>query len=451
MKIVIFDDDPTGSQTVSGCPLLLSWDQQALINGLNHPSSLLFLLTNTRSMSVDLAENRIRQTCQTVDNALKEAGFCLEDIFFVSRGDSTLRGHGVLEPEIINQILGPFDATFHIPAFLEGGRTTVNGVHLLHGYPVHNTEFGRDRNFGYSTSALDSWLEEKSNGVIAAENVIRISIPLLDEAAQSAIGMDSLLDCLRELKDNKSVVVDAELPSQLAILGQAVRSLQRKKQFLFRSAASFINGLANFPIKSCQPERLSALRLKTISGQFKPGLVMVGSYVPLADRQLKILLNQDSCVGIEIPVKEIDCAFKSGSTELILFDLENQLLKKINHLLALKKTPVLFSTRGEFNYESSKVMIDFGNKIADSMASLVAKIAPKLGYVISKGGITTHVFLQKGLKIDSVELKGQLLPGLSLVCADSYLLAKELPIVTFPGNLGDEKTLLSAWKIMEGL
>ena len=30
MKIIIFDDDPTGSQTVYGCPLLLNWDEQTL-------------------------------------------------------------------------------------------------------------------------------------------------------------------------------------------------------------------------------------------------------------------------------------------------------------------------------------------------------------------------------------------------------------------------------------
>ena len=42
MKIVVIDDDPTGSQTVHSCPLLLRWDVDSLRRGLRHPSPLLF-------------------------------------------------------------------------------------------------------------------------------------------------------------------------------------------------------------------------------------------------------------------------------------------------------------------------------------------------------------------------------------------------------------------------
>jgi uncharacterized protein YgbK (DUF1537 family) len=42
-----------------------------------------------------------------------------------------------------------------------------------------------------------------------------------------------------------------------------------------------------------------------------------------------------------------------------------------------------------------------------------------------------------------VLLQGQLRPGLSLV------LAADLPVVTFPGNLGDGETLLQSWQQLE--
>ena len=51
MKVVVIDDDPTGSQTVHSCPLLLRWDSVTLRRGLRHPSSLLFVLANTRALS----------------------------------------------------------------------------------------------------------------------------------------------------------------------------------------------------------------------------------------------------------------------------------------------------------------------------------------------------------------------------------------------------------------
>ena len=52
-----------------------------------------------------------------------------------------------------------------------------------------------------------------------------------------------------------------------------------------------------------------------------------------------------------------------------------------------------------------------------------------------------------------MQLEGQLLPGLSLVRpmkdgASSAVAG--LPIVTFPGNLGDDNTLVEAWRLMQG-
>ena len=40
MKIIVIDDDPTGSQSVYGCPLLLTWDQETLLRGLKNSSNL---------------------------------------------------------------------------------------------------------------------------------------------------------------------------------------------------------------------------------------------------------------------------------------------------------------------------------------------------------------------------------------------------------------------------
>ncbi|WP_320666824.1 four-carbon acid sugar kinase family protein [Prochlorococcus sp. MIT 1307] len=449
MKIVVFDDDPTGSQTVYGCPLLLRWDKSSLVQAINHPSPLLFLLANTRSMNPVLAEKRIGEICQSIKQVLIEQEILLENICFVSRGDSTLRGHGTLEPEVINSLLGPFDATLHVPAFLEGGRTTVNGVHFLHGKPVHTTEFARDKAFGYSTSDLDLWLQEKSRGKIVAQNVDRLNFASLDAAINSKTGLKNLIDFLLALSGNRPVVVDAQHPSQLEVLGKVVRTLIGRKRFLFRSAASLINGLSNLPGKTHNAEEFASLRLKESSGDLKPGLVMVGSHVRLADEQLELLLKQDCCEGIEFPAKQIASVFLGDLADTLLSDFETEVLYKLNLILASRKTPVIYTTRGEIYFSSIEARINFGNFLAEFMASVVKKVIIKLGYVISKGGVTTHTFLEKGLNLASVELKGQLLPGLSVVCATDYSLAEGLPIVTFPGNLGFKDTLLSAWQLME--
>ena len=119
-----------------------------------------------------------------------------------------MRGHGVLEPRVLSDAFGPFDATFHCPAFLEGGRTTVHGIHYLYGNPVHTTPFAHDTLFGYSTSHLPTWLEEKSCGAISANKVDHLDLSVLDTSS-SSLSLD-LVSRLRSLKDNTSVIVDAE-------------------------------------------------------------------------------------------------------------------------------------------------------------------------------------------------------------------------------------------------
>jgi hypothetical protein len=68
--------------------------------------------------------------------------------------------------------------------------------------------------------------------------------------------------------------------------------------------------------------------------------------------------------------------------------------------------------------------------------------------VISKGGITSHTLLAEGLGCSAVELQGQLLPGLSLVLTGPEARVPALPVLTFPGNLGDADTLRQAWQLL---
>ncbi len=448
MKIIVFDDDPTGSQTVHGCPLLLRWDKETLIKGLNNSSPLLFLLTNSRSLSPEMAEIRIREICKILKELISDLGLKNKDFLFVSRGDSTLRGHGVLEPEVINQELGPFNATFHIPAFFEGARITIDGIHLLNNIPVHKTIFAKDKIFGYSTSNLALWLEEKSNSKIKAGNITSISLEDLNNAHRHEKDMKNFVNLLSNLKDNRIVTVDATSKIHLDTFVKAIKELSDSKRFLFRSAASLINSLAEISTESNKIKDLSSLIIKESSGKNKPGLILVGSHVKLADQQLEVILNQKSCIGIEIDLNEIMPIFEKDKSEKFLIEFENKLLSEMIYILNANKTLVLYTTRGELSFQSNINRIEFGIFLAELMARLAGRCSNKLGYIISKGGITTNTLLSEGLKLSLVNLKGQVLPGLSVVCPEEVSIA--LPIITFPGNLGNKDTLLDVWNIMEG-
>ncbi|WP_413441913.1 four-carbon acid sugar kinase family protein [Synechococcus sp. MIT S1220] len=447
MKVVVIDDDPTGSQTVHGCPLLLRWDVETLRRGLRHPSPLLFLLADTRSLAPIAAAKRNREIASNLDGALRAEALQRADVLLVSRGDSTLRGHGVLEPDTLQQVFGPFDATFHVPAFLEGGRTTVHGVHLLHGQPVHTTPFAADRLFGFSSSDLAVWLEEKSSGAIRRADVQRISGRELDAACGA--GLPRLVDRLRSLRGNAPVVVDAEQQQQLRSFGAAVRALRSEKRFLFRSAASLVKALADPGPQPLDTRGLAALRRRGAAGECLSGLVMVGSHVPLADQQLEWLLAEPDCRGLELPVRRIARVLEGPTPDLLLADLERVWSQELKTLLASGCTPVLFTSRGELRFASEQEGRRFSRETARLMGRLASSVATDLGYLISKGGITTQTLLARGLALESVQLEGQLLPGLSLV-RPSAGPCSGLPILTFPGNLGSAGTLREAWQRLEG-
>jgi uncharacterized protein YgbK (DUF1537 family) len=462
LKVVVLDDDPTGSQTVHSAPLLLRWDADSLSAGLRHPSPLLFLLANTRALDAAAAAERVREICRALRPALEQAlaAGWIDRWLIVSRGDSTLRGHFPLEVEVIAEELGPFDATLLAPAFLPGGRTTVDGLHLLQGEPVHTTPFAADRLFGFSHSFLPAWVEEKSAGRIPAAAVQRIGLAELDAADQAPDGAAALRDRLAGFGGNAVVAVDAELPHQLAALGAAVRTVTdpdpaaqpagwSPRRLLFQSAASLLNGLVPLPPQPLDAAGLAGLRRRDASGAPLTGLVLVGSHVPLADAQLERLLQEPGCEGLEIPVAKFARVLAGPEPAALLASLEQTWLDQLEQRLAHGLTPVLFTSRGEVSCSSSAERRRLGLELAALMARLAAAVEPRLGYLISKGGITSHTLLADGLGLGAVELQGQLFAGLSLVLTPPGGGRAGLPVVTFPGNLGDADGLRNAWRLLE--
>ena len=451
---MVLDDDPTGSQTVHGCPLLLRWDSETLRRGLAHPSPLLFVLANSRALDPAAAAARTREICRALKPVLEQAQAAgeLDQWLIVSRGDSTLRGHFPLESEVIAAELGPFDAAFLAPAFLPGGRTTLGGVHYLHGQPVHTTPFAADRLFGYGTSDLAAWVEEKSAGRIPAAAVQRLGLAELEGDP------DRLCRRIADLRGQPWIVVDAERPQHLAALGAAVRALTapaaaerwgRPRRFLFQSAASLLNGLVESGPQPLDARGLAGLRRRGRDGEPLPGLVLVGSHVPLADAQLAQLLREPACALVELDVAKLWRVLEGPASTELLGSLEQSWLAQLRALLAAGRTPVLATSRGEVTCASPEERRRLGLGLAALMARLAAALAPQLGYLISKGGITSHTLLADGLAVDQVELQGQLLPGLSLVLTPAAAAAARLPVLTFPGNLGEAGTLAAAWRLME--
>ncbi|MCH9056675.1 four-carbon acid sugar kinase family protein [Synechococcus sp. PCC 6717] len=429
-KIIVLDDDPTGSQTVHSCLLLTRWDVDTLCTGLTDSVPIFFILTNTRALPAVEAAEVTRTVCRHLKQALALTG--VSDYIVVSRSDSTLRGHYPLETDVIAAELGPFDAHFLVPAFLEGGRITRNSQHVLmvegQPVPVHETEFARDSVFGYRHSYLPEYVAEKTAGRIPAAAVERILLPDLRSAG--------LAQRLARLTGNVCGVVDAETQADLDQFAAAVLEVASGgKRFLFRSAASLLTALAQLPPQPIPPEAMA-----TYCRPGRRGVVLVGSHVRKTTEQLEVLLSEPDIAPIEVPVAPLkDSA--TAEAQIIATVLE-----AVNGAVAADQTPVIFTSRQELTFADAATRLAFGQRVSEVLMAIVQQLPTDLRFLISKGGITSNDVLSKGLALPTVRLLGQILPGCSVVRTGAdHPRFPNLPVVLFPGNVGDRQGLATVY------
>lgn len=425
-KIIVLDDDPTGSQTVHSCLLLMRWDVETLRLGLKDDAPIFFILTNTRSLTPETAASVTREVCHNLKLAL--AAEKIADFLVVSRSDSTLRGHYPIETDVIAEELGPFDAHFLVPAFFEGGRITRDSIHylIIDGVPtpVHETEFARDSVFGYNYSYLPKYVEEKTKGRIKEDHVTRFLLP--DIRAGS-------LENLLQLENNQCAVVDGENQQDLnSFAVDVLTAASRGKRFLFRSAASILTALAALP-----PQPIAAENMAKYVRGGKPGAIIVGSHVKKTTQQLESLLQVEGTVGIEVNVCLLLENGVKNQAKLLMGVLEN--VKAVHNA---GKTPVVYTSRQELAFKDVKTRLDFGNTVSALLMDIVQGLPSDLGFLISKGGITSNDVLSTGLALTSARLLGQILAGCSMVITPSdHPLFPNLPVVLFPGNVGNADAL----------
>ncbi len=434
-RIIVLDDDPTGSQTVHSCLLLTRWDVETLKQGLQDSAPLFFVLTNTRGMDATSAEAITREVCINLKQALAQLASVGRVIhpLVVSRSDSTLRGHYPVETDVIAEELGPFDAHFMVPAFFEGGRFTRDSIHYLmvdgQPTPVHETEFARDSVFGYTHSFLPDYVEEKTGGRIKAKDVARFL--LYDVRGDS-------LARLMALTDNRCCVVDCETQDDLNhFCEQLMNAAAQGKRFLFRSAASLLTALANLP-----PQPVSADEMHRYVRNGKPGAVIVGSHVKKTTQQLEQLLKMEGIAPIEVDVSRLE---QDGRQML------DDILTQAYQLHDEGKTPVIYTSRVELSFDDQATRLAFGEKVSAFLMDIVRGLPETLGFLISKGGITSNDVLSSGLALKTSKVVGQILPGCSVVrCPDNHPRFPQMPVVIFPGNVGDEKGVATAYARLAG-
>ena len=296
-KVVVLDDDPTGTQTVHNIPVLTEWSVEVLSTELQNDLPAFYLLTNSRSMPLAQAQALSIEIGRNLVEAARQTN---RDFAVVSRSDSTLRGHFPGEVDALARGLGqPFDAWLIIPYFFEGGRYTINDVHYVAEgdklIPAAETPFAQDAAFGYHASNLRRWVEEKTKGRIPADAVTSISIEDIRQG-----GPERVARRLLALNQTKVCIVNAASMRDMEVFVRGLLQAEVEgKRFLYRTAASFVQtraGLAPRPLLTA-----TELELPNSGG----GLIVVGSYVPKTSGQVKALLARPGVISHQVDVEAL--------------------------------------------------------------------------------------------------------------------------------------------------
>ena len=403
-KMVVLDDDPTGIQTVHGCLLITQWDEDSVRKGFADAEPFFYILTNTRAMTREDAEQVTREAMEMVIKVNQDYGYRL---IIVSRSDSCLRGHFPLETDVMRSCLvhhgyAVMDKTPFCPAFIEAGRVTIDGVHYMRDgerlIPVSETEFARDNVFAYHTSVLRDYIQEK--GANPDDYII-----------VNAQGYDELRAFAAQVLSNSCSVLS----------GSAAESI------VIRSSSSLpkaISGISDQPLLD-----------KSILKYEGVGCFIVGSHVKKTTQQLEHLLQQEGTCAIEVDVQRI-----LDDAPLLM----SETLDTIQQVVDMGLTPVVYTSRQEIRLDDANLRQHLGQQVSDFLVDIVYRLPFTPAYLVGKGGITSHDILTKGLGIKSARVLGQIINSVPCVMAEKF------PYIIFPGNVGNEQSLSEVFNKLKG-
>ncbi|KAL2242941.1 UNVERIFIED_CONTAM: L-threonate dehydrogenase [Sesamum indicum] len=447
--LVVLDDDPTGTQTVHDIVVLTEWEERKpdfawtirlvednsgipeifqsavftengfsrscisftlvdveglmmererqskknggkkanLVYNFRKKRKCFFILTNSRSLSSEKASALITEICRNLSAASKTVENT--DYTVVLRGDSTLRGE---------------------------------------------TEFAKDASFGYKSSNLREWVEEKTSGRIPASSIASISIQLLRKGGPRAV-----CELLCSLKKGSTCIVNAASERDMAVFAAGMIQAELKgKSFLCRSAASFVSARVGIIPKA--PLLPSDLR---ISRKVIGGLIVVGSYVPKTTKQVEELLSQRGHALKQIEVSVDKIALKSVE--------ERE--EEINHTAEVAdvyiksgKDTLVMTSRQLVVGKTASESLEINFKVSSALVEIVRRISTRPRYILAKGGITSSDLATKALGAKRAEVVGQAMAGVPLWQLGPESRHPGVPYIVFPGNVGDSKAVAEVVK-----
>jgi uncharacterized protein YgbK (DUF1537 family) len=424
--LVVVDDDPTGTQTVHGVPVLTEWSSVSLQTELAQSGGAhtFYLLTNSRSLAPAAA---MALNGEIGRGLLAAAGAAGRRLTVISRSDSTLRGHFPAETDALVDALGGVDATLLVPAFLAGGRYTLDDVHYVAAgdrlVPAAQTEFARDYAFGYAHSNLRQWVAEKTAGRVAEGQVASIS---LDDLRRG--GPQEVSARLQRLPPRAVCVVNAASERDLEVLAlAALRAEAAGRRFLYRTAASFAR------VRAGLAERRLLTRADLGLPDAGGALIVAGSYVPKTTAQVAAL----RAAGVNSVEVHVPALLDGEKAEAEVA----QAAQAAEAALAAGRDMLIYTSRELVTGLEAAGSLELGRRISRKVVAIVRSIRTRPRYLLAKGGVTSSDVATLGLGVRRATVLGQIQPGVPAWLTGPESRWPGLLLVVFPGNVGGPAAL----------
>lgn len=427
-KIIVLDDDPTGTQTARDLPVLTTWTTDALEKELTGSYPAFFILTNSRSLPVNEACGLAREIGNAINTATQATGI---RAVIISRSDSTLRGHFPAEVDETARTMGKQDLPYLvIPFFLEGGRYTINDIHYVREgtqlVPAALTPFAKDAAFGFSNSNLKKYIEEKTAGAIRSEDVRSISIEDIRRG-----GPDRVAELLSQVSPARACCVNAASYRDMEVLVAALIKVEKQgKEFLYRTAASFVRtrtGLAETGGLLSKEE--------LISESENGGLFVIGSYVAKTTSQVNTLFEETDIIPIEVNVRQLLDPDRRQIEISRVTDTTAEVLES-------GRDAAIYTSRELVSGSDATSSLEIGQTVSDSLIEIVRNIRVQPRYLVAKGGITSSDVATKALGVRRAMVIGQALPGVPAWKLGIETRYPGMTYIIFPGNVGDADALV---------
>lgn len=430
-RLVIIDDDPTGTQTVHDVPLLTEWSIGILEKELR-VSNTFFVLTNSRSLSEHDAKAVNLEIGQNLKIAAQNVGV---DFFVLSRSDSTLRGHYPAEIDALCRGVDfQPDAIVMVPYFEAGGRYTIGDTHYVHMgedlVPASLTEFAKDKSFPYSYAYLPKYVEEKTGGRVLENQVHSIDLETIRKK-----GPTGVFEKLQSFTNCQVIVINAANDRDLEVAVKGLLMAQdHGKKYLYRTAASFVQVLAGISIKPLL--NAETMRIATKVG----GLLLVGSHVKKSTEQLEKALQLPNITTLEIEVEKL--LHMENTTELL-----DSYSTQINEALSAGKDVIAFTSRKLIATSDAVNSLAINRQISTALVQLVQNLNVQPKFLIAKGGITSNDVATKGLGVKRAMIVGQIQPGIPVWHLGTETKFPGMHYVVYPGNVGTIDGLADAVEV----